>query len=195
MKKLTALMLALVLALSLFAACGEDQQSEPESSEVVSSMVDASGEDSSLEGEDAQPGEAQIYSGRIGDVMKTIFFDFTVESAQYVESYGEYKPASGMVLVDVVISITNTQDYDMPMFNQDFIIQWGEGAQDFSYGHEMSYELEGVMPYESHIPVGESAKHHLLFEVPEGEKDLSVAFLELFNDETTGDIFFVYFNL
>ena len=140
------------------------------------------------------------FTGGLKDTLKTLFFDFSVESAQWVDEVEGYTAAEGNALLDTVIKIKNTSDDDeLPMSTYDFQAQWGgEGEDDYAYQPE---ELtgEGIMPVEFTLSKGESVEYHVIFEVPAGSTDLSVSYWELYTDEdgkdVEGDTYFVHFTL
>lgn len=134
------------------------------------------------------------------DTVETLFFDFSVESAQWVEEVEGYTAAEGNALLDTVIKIKNTSnDGELPMSTYDFQAQWG-GAGDDDYAYQPE-ELtgEGIMPVEFTLGKGETAEYHVVYEVPAGSTDLSVSYWELYTDsdgnEVEGDTYFVYFTL
>ena len=49
------------------------------------------------------------------------------------------------------------------------------------------------LPTEYELAVDEEREGLLVFEVPQGEKDFSISYLEVFDDSTEGDVFFVFF--
>lgn len=133
------------------------------------------------------------------DEVKTIFFNFSVESAQWVDEVNGYAPAEGNALLDTVIKIKNTSGDDLPMGIYDFQAQWGgDGEEDFSFQSE-DITGEGIMPVEFYMSKGETVEYHVYFEVPAGSTELSVSYWELYTDkdgnEKDGDTYFVYFTM
>ena len=65
------------------------------------------------------------------------------------------------------------------------------------YALPLTYYMDQVsdqqLPTEYELAVDEERTGALVFEVPEGEKDFSISYLELFEDGSEGDVFFVYF--
>lgn len=134
--------------------------------------------------------------GRIGDVMHTIFFDYTVNSAYICKDYCGYTPEEGNMLLVADVTVKNTTRDTIPMFDVDFQVQWGgEGDDDFEV--PITYYADPVsddqIPAEYDLGVNEEMTGLLVFEVPEGEEDLSISYMEEFDDGTEGDTFFVYF--
>lgn len=51
-----------------------------------------------------------------------------------------------------------------------------------------------MLPTEYELRRFESRDGLLVYEVPEGENYFSISYLEIYEDNTEGDVFFVYFN-
>lgn len=143
-------------------------------------------------------GEAQdgYGEGRMGDTMHTEFFDYTVNSAYLCDDYEDYIPAEGYRLLVADVTVKNTFNESIPMFDTDFQAQWTDDSED-AYVLPLTYYMDQVsdqqLPTEYELAVDEERTGALVFEVPEGEKDFSISYLELFEDGSEGDVFFVYF--
>lgn len=161
-----------VLCMSFFVAgCGDKKTSTPKVIEAVDGYAE----------------------GRMGDILRNSFFEYNVKSAQYVKEYAGYKPQDGYVLVDAVVEIKNIFGEPIPMFYDDFQIQWSDGDKDFGYSIEAIDDT--MIPDEFELKRGETKEYHCVYEVPEGYTDYSISYLEIFEDKTEGDVFFVYFEL
>jgi len=138
----------------------------------------------------------KLYEGKIGSKMKTAWFDFTVNSAYYTEdAIGGYTPSEGNILVVVNVTVKNTFQESIPMFDTDFQLQWGDDADD-AYAFPVATSekiLDDQFPEEYDLKVKESTTGVLIFEAPEGNEDFSLSFLEYYEDDTEGNLFFVYF--
>lgn len=133
--------------------------------------------------------------GRLGDTFSTYFFEYSVDSAAYPESYEGYTATEGMQLIDVVISLKNTDSEAIPMFNNDFQVQWhdlGEGDEDYGSGVILENSTTS-MPEEFTLERAATAQYHIIYEVPAAAKDFSVSYLELFDDNAEGSTFFTFF--
>lgn len=97
MKKFAGIMVATVLAFSL-VACG------PVDSAVQNLAGAASNKGSGVVTAD-DDGYAE---GRIGDVMRTYFFDYTVNSAYTCKEFEGYTPAEGNKLLVAELTVKNT---------------------------------------------------------------------------------------
>lgn len=172
MKKVLSMMMALGLVLAL-AGCGG-----------------GSGGSGSNEGYPDKDGYAE---GRMGTVMHNEFFDFTVNSAYLCDTFGGYTPEAGNELLVADMTIKNTFSESIPMFDTDFQAQWGDDADDAFSMPVYPPINDEQLPDEYDLAVDEEASGLLVFEVPAGNKDFSISYMEEFEDETTGDSFFVYF--
>ena len=176
-KRCAAICLCVVLTLAL-SACGmfQSDAAAPEDSGVIT-PVDGYAE------------------GQLEDVLRTAFFDFSVNSAYTCQELDAYTAPDGTQLLVAEITVQNTSDYDMPMFDSDFQAQWG-GTGDDDYSLPISRPFtDNQAPASYSIPVDESVTYTHVYEVPADATEFSISFQEYFEDETMGDVFFVYFTL
>lgn len=141
------------------------------------------------------PDEDGFAEGRMGDRMCTSWFDFTVNSAYVTDKYKTLTASEGNELLVVDISVHNTFSESVPMFDTDFQAQWNDDADDaYAWPVENAEELSNdVLPTEYMVAVNATTTGLLVFEVPEGNDDFSISFLEYYEDGSEGDTFFVYF--
>ncbi len=183
MKKIASLFLAAVMAVAL-VGCGT-----PASSDGSGSSSPAAG----------YPDEDGYAEGNLNDTMHTYFFDFTINSAYVCSQYENYVPQEGNELLVAEMTIKNTTKSSLPMFDTDFQVQWGDTAEDafdvpITYYAESTDTIgENVLPYEYTLAINETRTGLLIFEVPEGKSDFNISYLEEFDNDTTGDLFFVFF--
>ncbi len=188
MKKFLAAMLTGIMLLSI-AGCGK------------TGIQNAGADDSWVEDDDdvevyEYSDGSKLYEGRMGSEMKTAWFNFTVNDAYYTEdAIGGYTPSEGNVLVVVDLTVKNTFSESIPMFDTDFQLQWGDDADDaYSFPVVTNEEIiKGQLPEEYELKVKESKSGVYVFEAPAGNKDFSLSFLEYYEDDTEGNLFFVYF--
>lgn len=174
MKKLITLLLSIVTIFSL-VGCGS-------SSSIV------------------RPDKDGFAEGKLGDTMRTYFFDYTVNSAYLCDEYEGYTAADGYDLLVADVTVKNTGSSDVEMYDTDFQIQWGDDADD-AFDFSLTFYTEDGEPLSSEMLPGiytlaskESRTGLLVFEIPEGYNDYSISYMEYFNDDSTGDTFFVYFD-
>lgn len=146
------------------------------------------------------PDENGYAEGKLGDTMRNSFFDYTVNSAYLCDTYSDYTPQSGYELLVADVTVKNVFGEAITMFDNDFQVQWNSDAED-AYDCPVTYYLaEGtslgdeVLPGEYDLAKDESRTGLLVFEVPAGEKEFSISYMEYFEDDSTGDTFFVFFS-
>lgn len=176
LKKLATLALATVLALSAFTGCGE-------SSDDPNKKKDENG----------------VKEGFLGDTMKTYFFDFSVNSAYTCASYEGYTPAEGNQMLVTEITVKNTFSESIEMYDSDFMILWADESDD-AYSLPVTYNLtsgetlgQNMLPDVYPLKIQGSRSGLLIYEVPIGYTDFSMAYVTVFDDNSEGDIFFVHF--
>lgn len=205
MKRFSYALAGVVLAISL-VGCGsarstlnreneesreveEEREEDEDTREIKESVL-------GRESEEEDSSDGGYYEGRMGDTMETYFFDYTVNSAYVCDEYEGYTPEEGKSLMVADVTVKNTFYESIVMFDSDFQVQWNSDAEedyDFPitfYGNEMSDEQ---LPEEYELSVNEERTGLLVFEVPDDKKDFSISYLELFDDDSEGDVFFVYF--
>lgn len=137
-----------------------------------------------------------------GAAMKTYFFTYTVNSAYVCSEFEGYQPAEGNRLLVADVTVKNTFDSEIEMYDTDFQAQWGEDGED-AFSVPITYDgseegldvltdnqLPGIYP----LAKGESKTGLLVFEVPaDSGLDYSISYMEAFDDDTTGESFFVNF--
>ncbi len=187
MKKLLSLVLVCLLLLSLAACGGPGNDRGP----LTGGSPASNGSNNSGSQDDDGYQEGGDW-GYIGDVMHTYWFDFTVDDAYTCAEYEGYTASEGKQLVVATLSLQNTFPQSLPMSQTDFQIQWG-GEGDDDYEWPISAVSEAQFPDEYTLAINESRTGVVVYEVPEGTSDFSISFGEYFEDESEGDVYFVYF--
>lgn len=213
MKKFASLFLATVVTAAVLTGCGSNgtlggtsgnsgSSSNSGNSDTSSSPSSSSTPPSSAatQSQVGYPDENGNAEGFIGDTMHTYFFDYTVNSAYLCDEYEGYTPEDGYEILVADVTVKNTVTQSIEMYDTDFQIQWNDDADD-AYDFPITLYLdEGEVLNDQMFPgvytlsVNQSVNGLLVFEVPAGNKDFSISYLEMFDDDTTGDVFFVYFS-
>lgn len=189
MKKTLALLLALLLVFSL-AACTSGSNEPAADAEPAPVIKEAE--------------DGGVFDGRIGEIIRTYFYDFKVTDAYLCDDYHGFTPQDGNVLLVVKVDIENTMNSSIPMSDLDFQAQWGDDADD-AFAWPITSDPETMedrgtlcdeqLPYEYEMSVGEKISGgELVYEVPEGYKDFSISAIDDFEDDSEeGGVYFVYF--
>lgn len=191
MKRWLTALLALVLALALAGCGGKD-----------------SGGGSKGGGANVGSGGGDVYAedgwaeGRIGDTMHTYWFNYTVNSAYTCGEFAGRSAAEDCRLLVVEVTVKNTITSSVEMYDTDFQAQWGgSGEEDYrlpiTTDPETYEELDPIsddqLPGTYSLGVNQERTGLLVYEVPAGERDFSISYLEAFEEGDEGDTFFVYF--
>lgn len=177
MKKLLAFLLPAVILAASLTGCG-----------VSGKVIEA--------------GDEGYAEGAIGDTMRTYFFDYTIKDAYLCSEFEGYAPTEGYSLLVAEINVKNTFDESITMFDWDFVVLWPDENGGDLYDYPVtSYEdvvlpspaSDKLLPAEYDLEKKKSRSGLLLFEVPEGMSELSIAYIESFDDDTTGNAFYTDF--
>ncbi len=215
MKKLGSLLLVLLLVLALTACDSIPKDNGGSSGGETSGNTDTSGDtsdntDTSADTSDSTSGSKDVYAedglgeGRIGDLVHTYFFDFTVNSAYTTTDYNGYTATQeGYQLLVVNTTVKNTFSSSITMWDSDFQAQWTASATTEEYSWPITDDgnvptvSDNQLPAEYELAVDEERTGEIVFEVPADEKDFSVSTLEIFDDGSEtgeeGDTYVVFF--
>lgn len=173
MKKLFCILLTLAMLLGLAACGGKNEGNDAGGSSGGSADTDG----------DGVPEGGGYHEGRPGQAVSTYWFDFTVGEAYACQEFGGYTAAEGegMRLVVVPLTVKNTQDYKVDMFQTDFQLEWDveDGVATALSAEDL--DSKDVFPNEYALDAGESREGVLVYEAPEMEL-YYLTFLEVFDD-------------
>lgn len=165
MKKLFKVAVILIATLGLLVGCGGSKVIKPENGSA---------------------------SGKVGDTFGAYWFDFTVDSVTVIDDYNGYVAEEGNKLIAVTITLKSTITFEVPIFSSDFIVAWSNADEDYAY----ALETEDTANWElGTLDAKEKETYTWHFEVPADGETYSVEFLEFFDDDTTGDWFYISFDL
>lgn len=140
---------------------------------------------------------APTATGDIGRAFSTMFFDYTVVSAESPAEYDGYTPSEGNKLLVLRVKVKNDFGSTLPMYDTDFQLQWGEGDEDYAWAVDAFNDK--MMPLEWELADKEEVTYDMLFEAPAAQNDFSLVYLEEYTDkdgnEKTGDFFSADFSL
>ena len=206
------LLCALLLALSACTGSFEPPISfdPPDPSESQASQAENPAVETMDPAEVITPDADGYAMGYLGDTLRTDFFDMRVDSAYTCYEFDGVAPQEGYKLLVAQVTLYNYTNFTQPMFNTDFEVWWdaqeGESSDDawdfpLTRAEELedgSYEYYNLsdqqLPVGGDFPIHETQSGILLYQVPEGSSTFSVAFLEYYNDGTTGDLYEVRFS-
>ena len=135
--------------------------------------------------------ENKFYS--VEERAVTAFLEYEITAARACRSYRGTAAQPGHQLVVAEVSIWNTEEYTLPMGRYDFRVQWGEREEDYAY--PLAWYCDAQLPDQYDIPEDGQVRGVLVFEIPEGDRELALGFLEVFENESQGDAHFIYFTI
>ena len=149
--------------------------------------------------ESAQTSGTGFVEGKTGDLLQTEWFTIRVNRSSLADSYGELTPQKdGTKLLAVNVTLKNTDDTILPMYDVDFQAQWNSDAED-AFALPVTYTnpeaVQADMLKDSYtVDVGGEVSGDLVFEVPADQAPYFLLYQEVYEDEETGRIFVVELN-
>lgn len=202
MKKFLTLLFLVCLMVPLAACGGQNTSSAAASAPASSAAPSATAAPAPTQEEPTNAISAVdgFAEGRMGDVMRTYFFDYSVNSAQVCDAFEGVLPGDDNVFLVADVTVQNTSRSSIEMYDTDFQAQWngGDGFSlpitfDRETGDDLGTVSDRQLPGTYTLDADEARTGLLVFEVPAGNQDFSISYQEYFSDDTTGDVFFVFF--
>ena len=193
MKKKTCCMLVFLCIALLLAGCGGSPAAAPEeeiapAEDLLTPVIGAR----TLEDGRKVGGSAKA---EIGETITNVFFSFSVNHAALVDEYSGEKAERGFLFLVTEITVTNTSEEELPMWDSDFAVQWGDGENDYSYPYTRfaDTQMEDAFTLAPQETLTADVVYEILLQ--EGENEYSISYLEYYDDEVEGNIFYVQFTI
>lgn len=190
MRKFGMVLVTMLMVVSL-AACSKSISGIPGTNSSSGYASNNSGASSSSGNTQSKNPSTGYIEGDLGDKMSTAWFDFTVESATLCAMYDGYSSNPGYQFLVMDVSLKNTFNEAVPMYDSDFDVEWDD-PDSFEFPLWMSVNGEELTEEEYELPYHGSLDITMVFEVPEGIEDFILYFDEYYEDDTAGDVFAVY---
>ena len=138
-------------------------------------------------------------TGVPGDTLETAFFSFTVESVGQSGEFAGKTAPRGCGYLTAEVTVRNTTEDEVEMYDTDFSIRWGSGPSDYGYpvttdsetGEALDTVTAGQLPAAYTLAAEEERTGTLVFLVPADADQLYLTCQEAFADGTAGDTFTV----
>lgn len=132
---------------------------------------------------------------QIGDKITAKWYNFTVNSFEKVNEYGGYKKTDKTNLYHANISITNTSDKKVYLFDGDFALLWNLDKTERSYAYSKEAKTDTMLKNEIVIDINETKTIDTLYEVDNNvSKPMAIYYYEQYSDGTKGNKYYVYIN-
>jgi len=134
--------------------------------------------------------------GTSGDVMQTHWFTIKAEEVSLTDAYADLTPAAeDRKLLVVPVTVTNTCDTDLSMYDVDFQVQWDDDSEN-AFTMPLTVEdaarfRDGMLEDSYVLAVNETRSGDLVFEVPADASGFAMVYQEVFETGETGDIFII----
>ena len=129
----------------------------------------------------------------IGEEIEAKWYKFTVNSVEEVDSYKDYKPGDNNTLYHASITITNTSEKDVYLFDSDFALVWNLESDDPSYAYSIDAIDDSMLVNEMVIKIGETKTIDTVYEVSKDvKKPMAIYYFEQYSDNQKGNKYYVY---
>jgi hypothetical protein len=120
-----------------------------------------------------------------------------VNDVAFVDEYEGGKPEKGYVYLAAKMTVQSAFDEPITMWSSDFLIQWGDGDNDYGYPIAKTADAQAQMDDEYSLAVDESVTKTVVYEVPlhEGTNEYTISYQEYYEDDVEGNTFFITFTL
>lgn len=133
--------------------------------------------------------------GYVGDIIHTYWFDFTVKNVLFCPTFQGYTARDGYQLMVLELTMENTFHDEVPMFDTDYWVEWGDDDYDFDYAFPITDAQslsQDFLPEKYYLPYDGNITGLLMYEVPVRYSEYMLIFEEYFEDGDVGDWFGVY---
>src|SRR5574344_1175964 len=129
----------------------------------------------------------------IGDKVSAKWYDFTVNSIEFVNDYNGYTAKDGNILVHASITITNTSDKNIYLFDGDFALIWDLSNDDRPYAYSMDAYTDTMLTNEMIIEKGATRTIDTVYEIDKTiKKPMAIYYYEQYSDGQKGNKYYVY---
>jgi hypothetical protein len=129
----------------------------------------------------------------IGNKVSAKWYDFTVNSVDFVNDYEGYSASDGNILVHASITITNTSEKTIYLFDGDFALVWDLDKDERSYAYSKEAYTDTMLTNEYAINVGETKTIDTIYEISKNnKKPMAIYYYEQYSDGQKGNKYYIY---
>jgi hypothetical protein len=129
----------------------------------------------------------------IGDTLSAKWYDFTVNNVEYVNTYAGYTTSDDKVLVHASITIKNTSDKKIYLFDGDFALIWNLDSENRPYVYSMDAYTDTMLKNEMVINKNETKTIDTVYEIDKTiKKPMAIYYYEQYSDGQKGNKYYVY---
>ncbi|MBR1416237.1 MAG: DUF4352 domain-containing protein [Bacilli bacterium] len=129
----------------------------------------------------------------VGTKVSAKWYDFTVNNIEELSEYSNYKASNDKKLIHATITITNTSDKDVYIFDGDFALVWNLDSEERKYVTSMDAFTDTMLKNETVIKVGETKTIDTVYEIDKNiEKPMAIYYYEQYSDGQKGNKYYIY---
>ena len=129
----------------------------------------------------------------IGEKVSAKWYDYTVNKVEFLNEYEGYKVEDNDVtLVHASITIKNTSDKEVYLFEDDFALVWDLEKEERSYTTSIAPYTDTMLK-EMALGIGEEKTIDTVYEIKKDvKKPMAIYYYEQYNDGQKGNKYYVY---
>lgn|SRR5574344_650297 len=129
----------------------------------------------------------------ISDMVSAKWYDFTINSVEFTTEYAGYKAAEGNNLVHANITIKNTSDKTVYLFDGDFALVWDLSESNRQYTYSLEAYTDTMLTNEMPIGIGEEKTIDTVYEISKNtKKPMAIYYYEQYSDDQKGNKYYIY---
>lgn len=129
----------------------------------------------------------------IQDNVTAKWYNFTVNYVESVNEYEGYTAADGNILIHANITITNTSDKTVYLFDGDFALIYNLEQEDRPYIYSKEAYTDTMLKNETAINKGERKTIDTVYEISKKiNKPMAIYYYEQYSDGQKGNKYYVY---
>lgn len=141
--------------------------------------------------------DGRIVDGWMGasikQVIKAKWYEFVVNEVNEINEYNGYKPKDNKKLIQANITITNTSDKDVFLFEDDFALIWDLEKDQRQYITSIEPLNDKMLRNEMVVKVGETINIDTVYEIDKSiNKPMAIYYYEQYSDGQKGNKYYIY---
>ena len=129
----------------------------------------------------------------INEKVSAKWYDFTVNNIEELSEYEGYSAGEDKKLIHASITITNTSDKEVYLFEDDFALIWDLEKDDRSYISSMTAYTDTMLVNEMVIGIGETKTIDTVYEIDASvKKPMALYYYEQYSDGQRGNKYYIY---
>ena len=130
---------------------------------------------------------------KIGETVNAKWYDFTVNKVEEVNEYAGRKAADNKKLIHATITIKNTSNKDVYLFDEDFSLIWDLDKSERSHVSSLEAYTDNMLSNELVVEQGQSKTIETVYEIDKDvKKPMALYYYEQYSADQKGNKYYVY---